>query len=55
LYEQAQLLLESSEATATGGGSSGNLKRNILIVALVQILSVFIVASAVLWRKRKKA
>jgi len=48
------LLIAASESTTTGDGNSGALKRNILIVVSLQILSAAIVTCAVLWRRKQK-
>ena len=51
-YEQIPLITGYSEHTTAKNENSGTLKRNLLIVALVQILIVAIVTCVVLWRKR---
>ena len=53
-YEQIPLITGYSEPTTAKNENSGTLKRNLLIVALVQILIVAIVTCVVLWRKRQE-
>jgi hypothetical protein len=52
-YEETPLIMGSSKSATTRDGNSGTLKRNILIVALAQILTVAIVTCVVLWKKRQ--
>lgn len=54
LYEQTVRLLNSPRATTEGGNSSA-VKRNILIVALIQLLIVAVIAFVILWRKKQRA
>ena len=52
-YEQIPLITGYSEPTTAKDKNLGTLKRNLLIVALIQILIVAIVTCVVLWRKKQ--
>jgi len=55
LYEQTTQLLNADRAAEAGGGTQSGMKRNVMIVLLIQVVAVVFIALMVLWRRRRRA
>lgn len=55
LYEQTTQILNATRAAEIGGGTRNGMKRNIVIVLLIQGLAVVCIALVVVWRRRQRA
>ena len=55
LYEQTTQLLNAERAAEAGGETQNGIKRNIMVVLLIQGVAVFFIAIVVVWRRRQRA